>query len=176
VKPADSVIRIRGLVPADAAAYQALRLSALRESPTNFLSSYEEECDRPVEAIAKSLEPGSGSTLFCAFAGGLLVGMIRVGREERRKERHMGFVRSMYVAPSHRGKGVGRRLLDHALAFAASMQGLRGLRLSVTAGNVGAIALYESAGFDACGVVPGALHVEGVYYDEITMVRPVDST
>jgi ribosomal protein S18 acetylase RimI-like enzyme len=77
----------------------------------------------------------------------------------------------MYVAASHRGKGIARHLMTEALSVAQSMPGLLQVTLSATAGNDPAIALYRSFGFDAFGVVPGALLVDGVLYDEVQMVR-----
>ena len=49
-------IGIRQLTPADAAAFQALRLRSLRESPEAFGSSYDEEVSRPLTAVAERLE------------------------------------------------------------------------------------------------------------------------
>jgi RimJ/RimL family protein N-acetyltransferase len=166
-------MQIRRLDSSDAAAYQTLRLRALRESPTAFGSSYEEECDTPIEVIAGFLAAGSNRDTFGALIKEQLVGMIGIGRESGRKERHKGFIRSMYVAPDHRGKGVGRRLLSEALAFAESTPELQQVTLAVTAGNVAAITLYESMGFRPFGVAPAALLVEGVFHDEIQMVRYV---
>jgi len=47
-------MELRTLDSRDAAAFQALRLTALRECPTAFCSSYEEECDIPLARTAKS--------------------------------------------------------------------------------------------------------------------------
>jgi ribosomal protein S18 acetylase RimI-like enzyme len=166
-------VQVRRLVPSDADAYQALRLQALRDSPNAFSSSYEEECNTPIEVIEGFLAPESGRNVFGAFIETQLVGMIGVGRESQRKTNHKAFIRSMYVAPSARGKGVAKRLLGEALAFAASMGGVRQVTLSVTAGNPAAIALYESMGFRSFGVEPGAFLIDGVLHDDIHMVRPI---
>ena len=63
-----------------------------------------------------------------------------------------GEVKSMRAAPSARGTGVGRALLDHVIAEARR----RGYaRLSLETGtarlHAPAMALYHSAGFVACG-------------------------
>lgn len=167
-------MHIRRLVSADAGAYQVLRLQALRDSPTAFGSSYEEECDTPIDMVAAFLAGGTDRTMFGAFVEEQLVGMIGVGREGGRKEGHKGFIRSMYVVPARRGEGIGRRLLSEALKVAASMPGLQHVTLAVTAGNVEATALYGSMGFKPFGVAPAALLVDGVLYDEIQMLRRVD--
>jgi ribosomal protein S18 acetylase RimI-like enzyme len=163
---------IRRLLPADADAYLALRLAALRECPSAFSSSYEEECDTPLAEIEARFAPG-GRNLFGAFDGEVLVGMAGAGREASLKTRHKGYIRSVYVAPSHRGTGLGKRLFEHALAFACAMEGVRQVQLIVTAGNGAAVALYESLGFTVYGREPRALLVDGVYYDDLYMVREV---
>jgi ribosomal protein S18 acetylase RimI-like enzyme len=162
------------LVPADARRYQELRLLALRESPTAFSYSYDEECETPMEEIAEFLATEPGRAVFGAVIDDRLVGMVVVGRESRPRLSHKGYIRSMYVAPTLRGKGVGKRLLSEALAFAATMKGVRQLMLVVTADNPAAVALYESMGFESFGVEPAAFQVGGVLYDDIQMVRYID--
>jgi GNAT superfamily N-acetyltransferase len=52
----------------------------------------------------------------------------------------------MYLAPGHRGRGLGRLLLDTALQYAAQ-RGFTEIRLETAAVLREAIALYRSAGF-----------------------------
>lgn len=85
--------------------------------------------------------------------------------------RRIAFVRSMYVTPSARGKGVGRQLMLAAIAEAASWNGVEQISLSVTASNHSAIVLYRHVGFVEVGRMPRALRVDGVYHDELSMVR-----
>jgi len=167
---------IRRLAPEDAAAFRELRLFALRESPSAFGSSYEEECDMSVDTVATSLAPGSGRNMFGAFYEDQLVGVVGVARATRLKERHKASIRSMYVAPAHRIHGTGRQLLREAVAFAESQPGIRQITLSVTGGNAAAIALYQSFGFKPFGVEPGSLLVDGELFDEIQMVRLAAAT
>ena len=161
---------IRRLLASDARSFQALRLAALRDAPYAFSSSYEEECDTALATIENNL---AARNLFGAFDGPALAGMVGVGREKGPKLQHKGYIAAMYVAGEHRGKGAGRLLLEHALAFGASMDGLRQLSLVVTAGNAPAIALYESLGFVVYGTEPGALFADGVFHDNVLMVRSV---
>lgn len=70
--------------------------------------------------------------------------------------------------PDRRGKGVGKELLAHVLASAASA-GCSLATLEVRAGNRPAIALYERAGFKT-------VHVRARYYqddeeDALVMLR-----
>lgn len=169
-----NTMQIRRLQPSDAAAFQELRLRGLLESPTAFGSSYDEEVDRPIPAIAESLAEGSGRNMFGAFLDNKLLGVIGVGREAGMKKMHRGFIRSMYVAPEARRQGIGKALMSEAIESAKAMPGLRQLTLAVTAGNVSAITTYEWFGFKVCGTAPEALHVQGRYYEEIQMVCLLD--
>ncbi len=159
---------IRRLVSSDAAAFQALRLAALRDTPSAFSSSYEEECTTSLATIESNL---AQRNLFGAFDGDQLAGMVGVGRETAPKVRHKAYIRAMYVAPQHRGKGAARKLFAHALAFAGAMEDVRQVTLVVTAGNAVAIGLYESMGFRVYGCEPQALFADGVFHDNMLMVR-----
>jgi ribosomal protein S18 acetylase RimI-like enzyme len=61
-----------------------------------------------------------------------------------------GEVKRMYVRPSYRGMGFGRRLLDH-LAEYSFQQGVSVLRLETGIYQTEALALYERFGFQRIG-------------------------
>ena len=67
-----------------------------------------------------------------------------------------------------RGKGIGRRLMrrtiDAAFAF-----GLTRIELTVREGNLNAIALYKSLGFEAEGMHRMAVRIEGEYENLYSM-------
>jgi len=169
-----STMLIRRLTPDDAARFQELRLQGLRESPTAFSSSFEEECDRPLEVVAGRITPDAGRAVLGAFEGDALVGQIGVGIDGGRKLAHKRIIWGMYVAPDHRGRGIGRRLVQQALEFAATIPGVRQVTLGVNAANTAARRLYESAGFEAYGIEPAALLVDGELHDEMWMIRRLD--
>jgi len=137
---------IRRLRAADAEAFRTLRLHALRDSPTAFGSSHHEEAPRPLEWFAARLEAAE-APMFGAFVDGVLAGIAGVVREPAAKEGHRAAVRSMFVAPAHRRRGLAAALLRHALAAADAMPGVWQVILTVTAGNVAAQRLYEAHGF-----------------------------
>ena len=60
-------------------------------------------------------------------------------------------VLTLAVAPAARRRGVGRALVQAGVA-AAGEAGAASLFLEVAAGNVAAVALYESEGFERAGV------------------------
>ena len=61
-----------------------------------------------------------------------------------------GFIDDLYLVPAARGRGLGRKLLDFALARAAEL-GIGTLHLEVETGNETATRLYRSAGFEETG-------------------------
>lgn len=164
------MIELRTIDSNGAAAFKALRLAALRECPTAFSSSYEEECDIPLAEAAQRLVPDRDRAIFGAFDGDDLVAIVGLQREGRRKLAHKAILWGVYVAPSFRGRGIGRRLLERALAHARSMPDLLQVTLGVNTANTAAIALYESVGFEQFGLERGFLRVDGVLHDELHMV------
>ncbi len=52
----------------------------------------------------------------------------------------------VFVSPEYQGKGVGKKLLDHAKDF-ARREGLKGLMVQTENENIPAQKLYEKAGF-----------------------------
>lgn len=158
-----------------ARAFQELRLAALRECPSAFASSYEEEHDTPIAAVAERLVARPDRCVLGAWLDSDLIGMVGLRREQERKLSHKAFIWGMYVAPAARRRGIGGRLLAHALARAASMPGVRQINLGVNATNAEAVTLYEAAGFTAFGVERGFMLLDGRLHDEIHMVRTVET-
>lgn len=167
-------MNIRLLAPEDAPAFQTLRLFALQEGPSAFGSSHAEECDRTLQQISAHLPGSSERRFFGYFENDELVAVVGVGREQGLKERHNAFVRSMFVAPAVRGRGIGTLLLQAALAQALAWSGVEQISLAVTASNQAALSLYRSCGFVEVGRTPRALKIDAVYYDEITMVHRIE--
>jgi RimJ/RimL family protein N-acetyltransferase len=162
-------MQIRRLTPADASAFQELRLAGLREEPSAFGSSYEEEKDFSTSIIEGRLTVRSDQGPFGAFEQGNLIGLVALGRERMNNLSHKCLIWGMYVKPEHRGKGIARALLFEALSLARSVPELRQVNLSANASNTGAIRLYESLGFKAFGREPGALLINGELHEEIHM-------
>ncbi|HEY3517187.1 MAG TPA: GNAT family N-acetyltransferase [Gammaproteobacteria bacterium] len=166
-------MELRQLDSSDAAAFSALRLAALRECPTAFSSSYEEECAIPLARRAERMAPDRDHAIFGAFDGENLVGTVGLHRESGRKLAHKAVIWGVYVAPAFRQRGIGRLLLERALAHATSMPGLLQVTLGVNTENTAAIALYTSLGFETFGLERGFLLVDGVLHDELHMARAV---
>jgi GNAT superfamily N-acetyltransferase len=109
--------------------------------------------------------------VFGAYEADQLIGMAGLGREQMQKIRHKAYVWGMYVGPESRGKGLGRRLLEAAIDFAAQAPGITQVCISVYSGNSVARSLYVSAGFVPYGIENAAMQVDGRFLDEEHMIR-----
>jgi ribosomal protein S18 acetylase RimI-like enzyme len=74
----------------------------------------------------------------------------------------------MAVAKPYRGQGIGRRLME-AVIEKARQNGIEKIELSVYASNLGAVALYVSAGFATEGKKLRGRLVDGSYDDVVLM-------
>ena len=162
---------IRRLSPADASEFRRLRLKALKESRTAFGSSYSEEIKQPLVSFRKRLEVSADNWVFGSLKGKNLIGVLRLVREEGKKERHKASIYGMYVAPSERRRGIARKLLEKAMETAKKLKGIRQIRIAVVTSNTAAIALYEKAGFAEYGKEEESLLISGGFYSESLMVK-----
>ena len=162
-------MNIRVLLPEDAPAFQTLRLQALSEDPVAFAASFEEERDTPLATVAERLLPLRDRAIVGAFDGDRLVGLAAWHRDEMRKLQHQGFIWGVFVAPTHRGHGLARRLLEAVIALARQADGIRQLNLTAYAANRAAVALYESLGFEIYGREAAAICVDGMLHDDVHM-------
>lgn len=74
---------------------------------------------------------------------------------------------SYAVSRDCRGRGVGRALVEDSLTACGAL-GFRLLQFNaVVAGNLGAIALYQSLGFQQVGTIPGGFRLKDGRYEDI---------
>lgn len=168
-------LTIRRLLPPDAPAYLSLRLRALAQEPSAFGSSHEEEVGRQLPEVEHFLGGSDERHILGAFVADELVGLTGVGREGGLKSRHQAFVRSVYVAPEHRRRGIALQLMKAALTRARRWDGVEWVTLSVTADQSAAVGLYRSLGFTEVGRMPDALRVDGQRLDELMMALELAS-
>jgi ribosomal protein S18 acetylase RimI-like enzyme len=169
--------QVRILGADDATAFQAVRLRSLREHPEAFGSSLEEEADTPIEKTTDFLVNSlPNNPIFGAFVDDQLVGIINLNRSSRVKTHHRAHIGAMYIAPEARGQKLGRALLDAAIDYARTLDGVEDIVLAVTVGNDAARALYVSAGFQSYSIDPRYIHTAGRYYDIEWMILPLRPT
>ncbi|MFJ7669213.1 GNAT family N-acetyltransferase [Lysinibacillus sp. NPDC097195] len=162
---------IRILQPSDAQLYQEVRLSALKNDPQAFGSTYEREVNFLLETVATRLEPTNDKFVLGAFHDdGSLVGIVTFMRDNSLKTSHKGSIFGMYVAPEGRGQGLGKLLMKELIKRAKNCEGLEQIKLTVVSNNSSAKQLYKSLGFELYGVERNALKFNGQYCDEDLMV------
>ena len=162
---------VRRLVPDDYEALRALRLESLHLYPANFAADPDQET---AMAKAEWLARMATAVTFGGFMGDTLSGMVVFSRPSRPKLAHTGDIGAMYVRDAARGTGLAdaliRAVLDHAAGVVEQVQ------LTVNAENARAIRFYERHGFRPIGRIPRSLNIDGRYYDDLLMLRPVSSS
>jgi SAM-dependent methyltransferase len=168
---------IRRLGVADAEAYRAFRLTALRDTPTAFTSSFLEENSKPLSATAARLaifEPGPGALIGAFNPRGELVGSAGLDIPGRGQERHKATLFGMAVLGTATGRGVGRALVKRILQIARADERLYQVALTVSEHNEPAMRLYTSCGFAVWGREPRAVVVDGTAVAKLHMVLMLD--
>jgi ribosomal protein S18 acetylase RimI-like enzyme len=143
-------MRIRTVRSGDWRAYRGVRLAALRESPSAFESTYEEEAamgDERWRRRARSSEVSEDTTIALAQDDSKWVGLAAGYRPGHGADCELI---SLWVDPAARGRGLGARLVDAVASWAAG-HGDRTIGLWVNDRNRAAISLYRRAGFEATG-------------------------
>lgn len=147
-----STFKLRVLVPENWAEYKLLRLSALKESPDSFGSTYEKELAfSDVEWIERLRANFNGmiSLPLVAELDGNLVGLAwGVIHHSDKKVAH---IYQMWVSPEARGNGIAMSFLNELKMWALS-NGCTSIELEVTTNNDTAVGLYKIFGFQAEGV------------------------
>jgi L-amino acid N-acyltransferase YncA len=105
---------------------------------------------------ARLLWTGQGRTVV-AVDGETVLGSATMGPNRPGRGAHVATA-SFMVDPRHAGRGVGRALGEHMIAWAEAA-GFRGIQFNaVVETNTAAVALWRSLGFVVIGTVPGAFH------------------
>lgn len=163
---------IRALGAADAETYRALMLEAYGAYPQAFTSSVAERAAMPLSWWQKRLD-NPLDRLLGAFEGQTLAGIVGLAFEPREKARHKVTLFGMYVTEAYQQHGLGRQLVEAALAEARRHPRLKLIQLTVTAGNAAAFALYQRCGFIQYGLEPLAVRVGEAYFDKLQLWRPL---
>lgn len=119
----------------------------------------------------KFLKPGR----FVAIKDGKVIGWCALSPASKR-EVYKGVAEStIYIAADHRGKRVGRRLLNH-LVIASKNAGFWTLQASIFSENKSSIYLHEQCGFRIVGIRERIGKRNGQWYNNILMENRNDIT
>ena len=165
-------MEVRKLTVTDAEAFWNIRLRALRDNPESFGASYEEILERGIAGITQGLhrrDNAPDDATFGAFEGSTLVGIASFRREGETKRHHKGIIWGMYVPQELRGKGIGKALLQAAIAYAKTLPGLERIILAVVLTSKEARQLFISQGFEPYGLEREALKFNDRYFDQELM-------
>jgi ribosomal protein S18 acetylase RimI-like enzyme len=160
----DDHLEIRPAAPSDARAFLAFWKAIVAEQ--RFVRT--EEVRTPLRAYRRRFRRRSDlETDIVAYDGDRLVGHVNVQRERHPVTHHVASL-SIAVAADARGRGIGRRLMDEAIAW-STRAGIEKLVLSVYPHNEAALALYRSVGFVEEGKLARHSRKSYGYEDEILM-------
>jgi ribosomal protein S18 acetylase RimI-like enzyme len=128
---------------------------------------------RPLFGMRELLKPQRESVVFGAYTHGL-IGILGLYRSNKRKAAHKANFLGMFVLPDCRRQGVAVRLLDAAIRYARTLDGVTSVHLSVSESALAAQHLYEKAGFQTWGVEPDAIRFGQSINNEHHMWLPLD--
>ena len=130
--------------------FKEARLRALKDSPTAFGATYERESQMTDAEWMERARQSDGvkRVMYMAVEDGAVCGIAGAMRDEDDGSR--AALISMWTAPTHRQKGVGRMLVEKVAAWARS-RGVKILTLMVTSVNPTATKFYEQLGFARTG-------------------------
>jgi len=163
-------MHVARLVASDAPRYRALMLHAYAAAADAFTSTPQERAAEPESWwVGRIAGPKGLSQVWGAFHDGELLGTVTVEFSDKPKTAHKAHLIGMFVNEASRGLGAGKALVKAALAAAAARPGVLVVTLTVTEGNLPAVALYESCGFSTFGVEPMAVATPGGFKAKVHM-------
>jgi ribosomal protein S18 acetylase RimI-like enzyme len=157
-------LEVRPAKPSDARAFLAFWRAIVAEE--RFVRS--EEVNVPARVYRRRFRQRSRlETHIVALEAGRLIGHVNVQRERHPVTHHVASL-SIAVAADARGRGIGRRLMEEAIAWSKRV-GIEKLVLSVYPQNEAAISPYRNFGFVDEGRLARHSRKSYGYEDEILM-------
>jgi ribosomal protein S18 acetylase RimI-like enzyme len=167
-------MEIHKLTGADISAFREIRIEMCGKHPEAFSQTAEEVVAMPDEKMLEWMALSDvfpESFVLAATEDGRVLGTAAFKREDTQKERHRGWIWSVYVKPEGRGKGIARKLMQRLIDEARKMDGLEMLTLVVALTQTEARTLYTSLGFFTTGIIlHGYKLPNGSYIDHEEMI------
>ena len=134
--------RIREAGPADRDVLAEFALARARETEDRGL----DEATLRAGVSALLADPALGRTFVVEAEGEVVASLMLTTEWSEWRNGLFWWIQSVYVRPSHRGRGHYRRLHEHVRVLAAREPEVCGLRLYVERANTGAQASYRALG------------------------------
>lgn len=166
------MIRVRRAVPGDAHALVALAEDIGAEDGRWILGSGPWRSVADERRYLRTVQRHADAAVFVAEEDGRIVARLSLSRDLHPASRHVADL-GLMVASGHRRRGIGRALLEEAVAWARSA-GVRKLELHVFPWNEPALALYEAFGFRREGLRRRHYLRDGVEVDAVLMAYFLD--
>ncbi len=164
---------IRKLTLADAPAFREIRAEMCRLHPEAFGQTPEEVAAMTEDKFIDWASPDNHfpeKFVLAYFEENKIIGTVAFRRDDSYKERHRGWIWSVYTRPEGRGKGISRKLMERLIDETGKMDGLEMLTLTVSLTQTGARTLYTSLGFFTTGLnLHGYKLPDGRYIDHEEM-------
>jgi ribosomal protein S18 acetylase RimI-like enzyme len=145
------MITLARITPELADSYKTVRLRALQDTPTAFGSTYAKESQLSAQdwrERAARLD-GRQAAGYLAWDGDDACGIVACFLD--REDAARAHLVSMWVAPTHRCRGVGQMLVHAVIDWARSRGVVATLSLMVTSNNDAAMRFYERLAFIRTG-------------------------
>jgi ribosomal protein S18 acetylase RimI-like enzyme len=145
---------IRRMTPGEWRELRAIRLEAVRDTPTAFSSSYAELAAHAdifwQQQAAAEATSDDGATFIACDPNDDWVGSVSAGPLVEVPDH--AHIHAVYVRAGHRGQtGLGARLVEEAIRFAERHIDVSRLTLGVHESNTRALAFYRRIGFRMTG-------------------------
>jgi ribosomal protein S18 acetylase RimI-like enzyme len=123
----------------------------------------------PIETTRKFIHEQIENDMphFVALAGDVIIGWCSIASIPRPVFAHSG-VLGMGIIASHRGKGIGKALMQATLDKAKE-RGLTRIELELREDNITALELYKKFGFEVEGLKRNATKIDGHYSNDLIM-------
>jgi putative acetyltransferase len=165
------MIRVRSAGQADAPALVALAEQVGGEEGRWILATETWRSVSDERRYLRSVERHPDAAVFVAEDDGRIAARLSLSRDPHPASRHVADL-GLMVAERYRRRGIGKMLLDEAVAWARA-SGISKLELHVFPWNEPAISLYESFGFEREGYRKRHYARAGEYVDAILMAYEV---
>ena len=170
-------LEIKPLPPEEWHKYRELRLNALKQSPNEFIRSFEEEAPIPKEVWVKKLEEAQKGKNFWLFFGMEVghdpVAMISASLGEGDKISHIATIAGPYVLPESREDGLSVKLIKTVIQELSKNPEVRKARAFIAMDQRDLVAAYGSLGFNIMGELVGEIKTEKGYMNEYILEKNI---